>query len=56
MEDLLKQMSIEPNEFMDHLHDFTENGKEFTIYNLEIDDEEFNSKSDLIEREHSEMK
>ena len=46
-------MFIEPKEFMDHLHDFTENGKEFTIYNLEIDDEEFKSKSDLIERGHS---
>ena len=50
MEDLLKQMSIEPKEFMDHLHVFTENGKEFTIYNLAMDDEEFKSKSDLTER------
>ena len=53
MEDLLKQMFIEPKEFMDHLHAFTENGEEFIIYNLEIDDEEFKSKSDLGERGHS---
>ena len=53
MEDLLKQMFIEPKEFMDHLHDFTENGKEFILYYLEMDDEDFKSKSDLLERGHS---
>ena len=46
MEDLLKQMSIEPKEFMNHLYEFSENGKYFTIYDLEMVDEDFKLKSE----------
>ena len=48
MEDLLKQMSIEPKALMDHLHEHSSNGPEPTLYDLEVTDEEFKSKSESL--------
>ena len=55
MEDLLRQISIEPKEFMDHLHEYGDIDNHPTFYILDNDEEEFKLKSEKFSHTTSQV-